>query len=94
MRRNPRAMLTLLSRLMKQTRGRFWVTRASADTDETAPIFESLVMTEELREALFPTQPRMVSAIFDRPSPMTRPAYVPPPARTPATGERPFPILF
>jgi len=34
--------------------------------NEEAPIFESLAMTDELRDALFPTTPRMVSAIFDR----------------------------
>ncbi|MGA3169440.1 MAG: hypothetical protein ABSE62_00350 [Chthoniobacteraceae bacterium] len=38
---------------------------AEARTEES-PIYESLAMTEELREALFPTTPRMVSAIFDR----------------------------
>jgi len=37
----------------------------SARSDEM-PIYESLAMTEELREALFPTTPQMVSTIFDR----------------------------
>ena len=34
---------------------------------DCAQIYESLAMTDELKEALFPTQTRMVSAIFDRP---------------------------
>jgi hypothetical protein len=85
-------MLKYLVTLLKKGSRR---ARRGSRADEVTPIFESLAMTEELREALFPTQSRMVSAIFDRPSPMTRnPAYVPPPARTPAAGERPFPILF
>jgi hypothetical protein len=85
-------MLTFLATSLKKG---FRRVRREPTEDEVTPIFESLAMTEELREALFPTQPRMVSAIFDRPSPMSRtPAYVPPPARTPAAGERPFPILF
>ena len=34
--------------------------------DENTPIYQSLAMTEEMREALFPTTPQMVSAIFER----------------------------
>jgi len=51
--------------------------------DEHTPIYQSLAMTEELREALFPKTPRMMSAIFDRPlTPLTRPlaAQAPPAA--------------
>ncbi|HEX4084431.1 MAG TPA: hypothetical protein VHY22_05960 [Chthoniobacteraceae bacterium] len=44
---------------------------------EHAPIYQSLAMTEELREALFPTTPQMVSAIFERSAPAEAP---PPPA--------------
>ena len=42
--------------------------------DETAAIFESLAMTDELREALFPKSSQMISAVFDRPAPLSRPA--------------------
>ena len=45
-----------------------------ASVDDTAPIFEGLAMTEELRDALFPKQPQMISAIFDRPAPLQRPS--------------------
>jgi hypothetical protein len=31
-------------------------------------------MTDELREALFPKSPQMISAVFDRPAPLSRPA--------------------
>jgi hypothetical protein len=34
--------------------------------DENTPIYQSLAMTEELRDALFPKSPQMVSAIFER----------------------------
>ena len=50
-------------------------------TDESRSIYESLAMTEELREALFPTRPQMVSAIFDRsPPPLVRPPLAPAPS--------------
>jgi len=39
---------------------------AAAAADEHEPIYKELAMTDELREALFPTSPKMVSAIFDR----------------------------
>ena len=49
-------------------------------SDENTPIYESLAMTPELREALFPTSPQMVSAIFKHPPPpLTRPPATPPP---------------
>jgi hypothetical protein len=47
---------------------------APAAADDTAAIFESLAMTDELREALFPKSSQMISAIFDRPAPLQRPA--------------------
>ena len=34
---------------------------------EHGPIYQSLAMTAEMREALFPTTPQMISAIFERP---------------------------
>jgi hypothetical protein len=39
----------------------------TTSTDETTPIYQSLAMTDEMREALFPKMPQMVSAIFERP---------------------------
>ncbi len=65
--------------------------------DESAPIFESLAMTEELRDALFPKSPQMVSAIFDRPAPLgRRPAGSPPPAaaQSPPSPGQSFPFIF
>ena len=62
--------------------------------DESAPIYESLAMTDELREALFPTTPQMVSAIFDRPAPLERRQEFEAPATAPSQGGRPFPIIF
>jgi hypothetical protein len=35
--------------------------------DEHAPIYQSLAMTDEMKDALFPTTPRMISTIFERP---------------------------
>jgi len=60
--------------------------------DDTAPIYKELAMTEELREALFPKTPQMVSAIFDRPPPLKRPPETPPPPA--ASDEGSFPIIF
>jgi hypothetical protein len=54
--------------------------------DDTAPIFEGLAMTDELREALFPKQTQMVSAIFDRPPPLERPHQAPAPAPMQSSG--------
>jgi len=51
--------------------------------DEQAPIYKELAMTDELREALFPKSPKMVSAIFDRSmDSLNRPT--PPPPRSDA----------
>ena len=47
---------------------------AAHSPDDTTTIFESLAMTDELREALFPKSAQMISAIFDRPAPLQRPA--------------------
>ena len=61
--------------------------------DDTTSIYKELAMTEELREALFPKTPQMVSAIFDRPlPPLTRPPETPPPPA--ASDEGSFPIIF
>lgn len=67
-------MLTTLAKLLrKKLRG-----DAAPAVPEESAIYESLAMTEELREALFPTTPRMVSAIFERPlPPLTRPRDTP-----------------
>jgi hypothetical protein len=40
----------------------------AAVMDENVPIYQQLAMTDELREALFPTTTRMVSTIFERPT--------------------------
>ncbi len=63
------------------------------DDEADAQAFESLAMTDELREALFPKTTQMVSAIFDRPAPLSR---RPDSATTSssASGGREFPILF
>jgi hypothetical protein len=47
------------------------------EEEEDAVAFESLAMTDELREALFPKTTQMVSAIFDRAAP---PPSAPPPS--------------
>lgn len=60
--------------------------------DDAAPIFEGLAMTAELREALFPTTPRMISAIFDRPAPLDRPSAISAPAQSSSSGD--FPIIL
>jgi len=59
---------------------------------DDASIYESLAMTEELREALFPTTPQMVSAIFERPLPHLK--EPPPPPAPPPTDVGNFPLLF
>ncbi len=63
--------------------------------DDNAPIYQSLAMTEEMREALFPTNPRMVSAIFERPTASSSPAPASPQAavRPQAGDEGFFPIV-
>ena len=58
--------------------------------DEQTPIYKELAMTEELREALFPKTPQMVSAIFDRhATPVNRS-----PSAPPASDGGSFPIIF
>ena len=58
--------------------------------DEQTPIYKELAMTEELREAIFPKTPQMVSAVFERPlPPLSRP-----PAPPPASDGKSFPIIF
>jgi len=65
----------------------------AAVRDETAPIFEGLAMTEELRDALFPKTPRMISAVFDRPAPLDRPPISVPQGSAPSSSGG-FPIIF
>ena len=61
--------------------------------DEQAPIYKELAMTDELRDALFPKTPQMVSAIFERSQPpLNRPPAAPAPP--PASDGGPFPIIF
>jgi hypothetical protein len=60
-------------------------------SDDCAPVYESLAMTDELREALFPKSPQMISAIFDRPAPLVRP---PMPSPVQAATSREFPLIF
>ncbi len=65
-------MLKLLTTVLKK---KFWGAPPAADAsvqDDSTPVFESLVMTDDLRDALFPKTPQMVSAIFDRPPPLDR----------------------
>ena len=52
---------------------------------EEGPVFKSLAMSDEIREALFPTTPQMVSVVFDRP--------VSKPAALPAAPDREYPII-
>jgi hypothetical protein len=60
--------------------------------DGSDQVYQSLAMTEELREALFPTAPRMVSAIFERPAPAPPASHAP--AATPLAKETgQFPII-
>jgi hypothetical protein len=90
-------MRKLLARMMKSKFGIPPRVAVPSVCDETAPIFESLAMTEELRDALFPKSPQMVSAIFDRPAPLGRRAAPTPSAassHSPAKGGTPFPIIF
>jgi hypothetical protein len=62
---------------------------------EDASIYQSLALTDEMREALFPTTPRMVSAIFDRTAPPPiQPAPAPPATpMSPARESGLFPII-
>ena len=62
--------------------------------DDTTPIFEGLAMTEELRDALFPKTPQMISAIFDRPAPLQRPSAGSAPVYAPGSGSGDFPIIL
>jgi len=60
------------------------------EEEEKEQVFESLAMTDELREALFPKTTQMVSAIFERP-PSERnspPPSAPPPSRNGLGGPR------
>ena len=83
-------MLKFISKLLKERAGSGKRSGADPlDDNNTAPIYESLAMTDELREALFPITPQMVSAIFDRPAPLNRPQ-----APSPARSEAGFPIIF
>ena len=94
-------MLKLLARVLKRLFGGTSpqaTSSAPVQDEETAPIFESLAMTEELQEALFPKTPQMVSAIFDRPAPLDRgkgssqgPVQA---AQAPMGRGRAFPIIF
>jgi len=70
-------MLKLLSKLLKRKPAKALAPGLEDDlADDTAPIFEGLAMTEELRDALFPKSPQMISAVFDRPAPLQRPQAV------------------
>ncbi len=60
--------------------------RAAAIQDEESSAFETLAMTDELRQVLFPKSPRMVSTIFDRPPAAAQCA--------PAPGGKPVPIVL
>ena len=94
-------MLKLLARVLKRAFGGSSPQAASSapvQDDENAPIYESLAMTEELHDALFPKTPQMVSAIFDRPAPLDRregssqsPVQA---AQAPAGRGGAFPIIF
>jgi len=83
-------MLKLFASLLKRKPAAPAVGDALAD--DAAPIFEGLAMTAELREALFPTTPRMISAIFDRPAPLDRPSLSSAPAQASGSGD--FPLIL
>lgn len=90
-------MLKLLSKLLKRKPAKARTPGLKDDlADDTAPIFEGLAMTEELRDALFPKSPQMISAIFDRPAPLNRPPITPGPpvGSNSGGGSRDFPILM
>jgi hypothetical protein len=90
-------MLKLLATILRRKPGGTPGPEGSGDgdplADDSAPIFEELAMTEELRDALFPKTPQMISAVFDRPAPLDR-GSVPAPARLQAPGGGHFPIIF
>ena len=79
-------MLKLLARILKKKPAGTSPARLVPPIDplfapikeEYVPIYQSLAMTEEMREALFPTEPQMVSVIFERPAFSPRPAAAPP----------------
>ena len=68
--------------------------RPAPAPDENAPIYRALAMTEELRDALFPKTPQMMSAIFERPlPPLNRPPAAPPPPPPAGPDDGFFPIV-
>jgi hypothetical protein len=88
-------MFKRLATLLKRKPARSPAPEAEEDlADDIAPIFEGLAMTEELRDALFPKTPQMISAIFDRPAPLQRPSPGSAPAYSPASSSGDFPIIL
>lgn len=85
-------MLKRLANLLKRKPAPGPAPVADDPADDIAPIFEGLAMTEELRDALFPKTPQMISAIFDRPAPLQRPSPVS--TYSPPSGSGDFPIIL
>lgn len=86
-------MLKRLATFLKRKPAPSPALKADEDSaDDIAPIFEGLAMTEELRDALFPKTPQMISAVFDRPAPLQRPSAAPMHSAPASSGD--FPILL
>jgi hypothetical protein len=86
-------MLKSLATLLRRKPGPPASGKAPAVVDDTTQIFETLAMTDELRDALFPKSSQMISAIFDRPAPLGRgPASGPAPSHTPSSSGFSLPL--
>jgi hypothetical protein len=66
---------------------------SSVDVADTGSNDEYLTMSEDLRAALFPKTPQMVSEIFDRPPPLDRSRGYSSPASQ-GTRSAAFPVIF
>ena len=76
-------LATLLNRMSSGESLKTRAVDAVEEEEDDVEAFESLAMTDELREALFPKTTQMVSAIFDRPASdrNSPPPSDPPPSR-------------
>ena len=85
-------LATLLNRMSSGESLKTRAVDAVEEEEDDVEAFESLAMTDELREALFPKTTQMVSAIFDRPAPLTRRPEAP--ASPPPNSGDGFPMIF
>jgi hypothetical protein len=86
-------MLKSLANLLRRKSSLPASGKAPAVVDDTTQIFETLAMTDELRDALFPKSSQMISAIFDRPPPLGRgPASGTAPSHAPSPGGFSLPL--